>query len=302
MAKKSKEKQVQVYDPFSPEGIREAVGRILEGHNYRLFFEGVTKRRLITTYQNLAKYRMVGEKDDEKWKEAILKIIEEDADKSNLSLRYWLLGLAKKTAENLGVEKASPQIVKEAFNDMIAEIESHSSEMGIRDTALLIWAGAATLTVRGSQKARIGKRLERAIARGILTLIGLSESEGDFRLNIMPDQEVDRETDAEIRTNRGMIRMDVGLIGHGNPEVIDDKISRVGRNGVILFDKLSPNSNAWINAKNERVKLIQMRNSNPVEELRSHLHRLGVPVSNEVPRDEIAKRIMKMDLNMFDFS
>lgn len=297
MTTESKEKQFQAYDPFSPEGIREAVARVLEGHNYRLFFEGVTKRRLITTYQNLAKYRMVDEEDDEKWKEAILKIIEEDTDGSNLSLRYWLLGLAKKTAENLGVEKANPQIVKEAFDSMISEIESHSSEMGIRDTALLIWAGAATLTVRGSQKAKIGKRLERAIARGILTLVGLSESEGDFRLNMMPDQEVDRETDAEIRTNRGMIRMDVGLIGHGNPEVVDDKISRVGRNGIILFDKLSSNSNAWANARNERVKLIQMRNSNPVEEMRSHLHKLSVPVS-----DEIAKRIRKMDLSMFNFS
>ncbi len=44
---------VRVLDPFSPEGIREAVAKILGGHNYRLFFEDVTKRRLIATYRNL---------------------------------------------------------------------------------------------------------------------------------------------------------------------------------------------------------------------------------------------------------
>jgi len=83
--------------------------------------------------------------------------------------------------------------------------------------------------------------------------------------------------------------------------VIDDKISRVGRNGVVLFDKLSPNSNAWANGERQQVKMIQMRNSNPVEELRAHLSRLGVEVTDEIPHKEVADRVLAMDSGLFDF-
>lgn len=290
---------VRVLDPFSSQGIREAVAKILEGHNYRLFFEDVTKRRLIATYRNLAEYRMEDETDDEKWKEAIRNELTRGGNKnSDKNLKYWLLGLTRKTAQNLGIEKSDYPAL---FNRMINEIESQSSEIGLRDTALLIWAGAATLTVRGSQKAKIGKMLEKGVVRAALTIIGLDEAKGDFFLNLRPDEEVDRETDAEVRTNRGTIRIDIGMIGEGNPEVIDDKISRVGRNGVVLFDKLSPNSNAWANGERQQVKMIQMRNSNPVEELRAHLGRLGVEVTDEIPHKEVADRVLAMDSNLFDF-
>ena len=297
MNDKSLSDHVRVLNPFSPEGMREAVARILEGHNYRLFFEGFTRKRLIDTYRELAKYKMEDEPDDEKWKEAIIsKLTDKGTDES---MQYWFLGLAKKTAENLGIKKSN---YPELFNSMINEIESQKLEIGVRDAALLIWAGAATLTVRGSQKAKIGKMLEKGIVRAALTIIGLDESKGDFVLNIMPDEEVDRETDAEVRTKRGMVRIDIGMIGEGNPEVIDDKINRVGRNGVILFDKLSPKSNAWANAEKNQVKLIQIRNSNPVEELRAHLEKLGVKVTGEIPRNEIANKVLAMDSSQFDFS
>ena len=287
--------QVRVMDPFSPEGIRKAVSKILEGYNYRLFFENVTRGKLIATYKELADYRMNDEQDDEQWKATILNEIKKS---NNANLKYWLLGLTKKTAQNLDISRNEYPAL---FLDLVKEIESQALNIGVRDTALLVWAGAATLTVRGSQKARIGKALEKGIARAALTIIGLSEDNGDFTLNIMPDQEVDRETDAEIRTKRGTVRVDVGMIGEGNPEVIDDKISRVGQNGIVLFDKLSPNSNAWVNAENSRVKLIQMRNSNPVEELRAHLAPLVVPALNEVPHDEVSQRVLEMDADQFDF-
>ncbi|MCY3772310.1 MAG: CfrBI family restriction endonuclease [Gemmatimonadetes bacterium] len=292
--------QIQIFDPFAPEGIREAVARILEGHNYRLFFEDVTKRRLIAAYRELAKFKMDDQNDDEKWKEAIIEEITRGDDKnSDKNLKFWLLGLTKKTAQNLGVKKAEyPQL----FDRMIHEIQSQSSYLGVRDSALLVWAGAATLTVRGSQKARVGKLLEKGVVRAALTIVGLSESNGDFVLNIMPDQEVDRETDAEVRTRRGTVRIDVAMIGEGNPEVIDDKISRVGRNGVVLFDKLSPNSNAWANGERQNVKMIQMRNSDPVEELRSHLGKLGVGVvPDEIPINDIANKVLAIDPSQFDF-
>ena len=85
---------------------------------------------------------------------------------------------------------------------MLGDIEEDSPEIGTRDTALLLWCGAATLTIRGSQKAKIGVALEKTIARAALTIIGLSEENGQFRLNIEADEEVSRQTDAEIQTRQ----------------------------------------------------------------------------------------------------
>ena len=59
--------------------------------------------------------------------------------------------------------------------------------------------------------------------------------------------------------NRGTVRIDIGMLGEWNPEVIDDNISKVGRNGVVLIQKLSPNSNAWANGERQQVKMLQIR-------------------------------------------
>lgn len=47
----------------------------------------------------------------------------------------------------------------------------------------MLWAGASTLTVRGSRKSTAGKTLEQAFVRAGLTLLGLKE-EKDFWLNM----------------------------------------------------------------------------------------------------------------------
>lgn len=167
--------------------------------------------------------------------------------------------------------------------------------------ALLLWCGTATLTIRGSHKSRIGKSLERSIARAVLTGIDLNEGDGDFRLNVGADAEVDRETDAEIRTARGFVRMEVGLIGEGNPEVIGDKVGRMDRNGIILMDKIPARSTAYRTAEHRGVRLIQLRNNHPVEEVRQHLAGLGVPVRQKpIAKDQVEKRVLKMPLSAFE--
>lgn len=136
---------------------------------------------------------------------------------------------------------------------------------------------------------------------GALTAIGLNGRNGDFRLNVGADEEVTRETDAEVRTPRGYVRMEVGLIGKGNAEVISDKVGRMDRNGVILMDLVGQDSAAYQTADQRGVKLIQLRNNNPVEELRQHLIRLNVPVySNQLTAQEIENRICNMPIDNFD--
>ena len=217
-------------DPFSPGGTRESTSKILTGRNYRLFYEDATRRTLIETYRELTDLARMYPEDNAEWKAHIRNLVR-TGNLEDQRMRQWLIGLAKKTATNLGIRVSDYPSV---FDDVMADIEAaveYDAER--RELALLLWCGTATLTIRGSQKSKIGKSLEVAIARAALTVIGLSEERGDFRLNVEADEEVDRETDAEVRTPRGFVRLEVGLIGVGNSEVIGDKVGRMERNGII---------------------------------------------------------------------
>ena len=219
-------------DPFSPKGARTIAAKTLTGRNYRLFYEAATRRTLIETYRQLAGLARKHPRNDEKWKARVRQLVEEGTPEDR-RMRQWLIGLTKKTADNLGVKVSDyPKMFDEIMTDISA---AASDKLSARDIALLLVVRDATLTIRGSRKSRIGKALERSIARAALTVVGLDEDE-DFRLNVGADREVDRETDCEIRTPRGFVRMEVGLIGRGNSEVIADKVGRMERNGIILLD------------------------------------------------------------------
>ena len=280
-------------DPFSPEGQREVVAKVLSGTNYRLSFESLTRAKLIDTYAELTEIARRYPTDDEQWRDEIRELL---ADPAKGDLRVWLLGLTRKTAQNLGMRMEEyPSL----FERLMAELQDGSDQQAPRETALLLWCGAATLTVRGSQKARIGKAMERSLARAALTAIGL-EGDEDFWLDIGADQEVTRQTDDEVATPRGRVRMEVGLIGVGNSEVIGDKVGRMDRNGVILFDVLPANSVMWNTAAQRGVKLIQLRNNNPVEELRQHLALLGVSVTTDpVTVEQVEQTVLDMGAECF---
>lgn len=181
----------------------------------------------------------------------------------------------------------------------MADIEADAGNP--REMALLLWCGAATLTLRGSQKSRIGKSLERVIARAALACVGLSEGFGDFRLNVAADEEVERETDAEARTPRGSIRLEVALIAKGNPEVIGDKVGRLTRHDVILMDQIPSHSMAYSTARNRGVLLVQIRKNNPAEELRRHLAGLHVARVRQQPigLPEVEQHVFAMPLESF---
>ena len=277
--------------------MQEATAKILTGVNYRVFFEDATRQKLIETYKELADLARQHPENNDEWRASIRALVE-DGTPEDRRLRYWLIGLTKKTADNLGIRANEYTSV---FDRMMTHIEQFPAGIDDRDMALLLWCGAATLTIRGSQKSKIGKSLERSIARAALTIIGLNEENGDFRLGIGPDEEVARETDAEVRTPRGFVRVEVGLIGRGNPEVISDKVGRMDRNGVILMDMIPARSTAYQTAENRGVRLIQLRHNHPVEELRLHLAGFGVGVQqHEISPQDVEHRVLDMPLTAFE--
>lgn len=256
-----------VYDLSSTTGVRQIVAALYQGYNYRLYTEGQTRSQLLEAYRQLIAVRQRLPSNAE-YDEGMAAVGSELETSSN-DLAWWLAGLTNKTAQNLGVRR-------EDRLDYLEEIAQHvkgqiSPDLSFEDAMLMIWAGAATLTIRGSRKSSVGKTLEAAFLRAGLTILGLEEGV-DFWRNMQRDAEVPREIDVEIASRRGRIRVEMGLIERGNQEVIEDKIERVGPGGIVIFDQIGPRSNARQTAENRQVCFIQIRNNRPLTELYGFLN------------------------------
>ena len=276
-------------DLFSTEATKRLVLNMLLGKNYRIVTEVATKEKLFKAYSWLVKvYRDSKLQHSGDWRRNLFREIEAAADEEEKDLTLWLLGLTRKTAVNIGVRREHyPEYLTELITHYDQFLNVLSGEE--RDNVwLLLMAGAATLNIRGSQKSAIGKRLERVLVRTMLTLLGFVENE-TFWVNVERDQEVAREVDVEVASKRGRIRIEIGLIESGNQEVVEDKIQRVGRNGVVIFDRVGARTRIYESAEALGVKLIQIRDHKPLTLLREHLNPLVNMPLNDVPesRDEL---------------
>jgi hemoglobin-like flavoprotein len=269
---------ITLSDPFSPQALRKLTYHLLMGRNYRLLTEPNTKGKLLTTFLWLSEIQEEAKQTyGSDWIKALFSDIfaQKNKPKELQNLLYWVMGLTQKTAINLGLKREDyPEILQETL-DYINELFTRIDREDFKENAwLLLMAGSATLNIRGSQKSRVGKQFERVFIRSLLNILGFTENE-NFWMNIGRDLEVEREADAEVESKRGRIRMEVGLIASGNQEVIEDKIGRVGRNGIIIFDVLGTKTRVYQTAENSGVKLIQIRNCNPLLEVYRHLRPLA---------------------------
>ena len=271
-----------VYDLGTVSGVRQIVAALFQGYNYRLYTEGQTRNQLLDAYRQLSaiRQRLPANAEYDQW-EAAVRI---ELEQSGTDVAWWLLGLTNKTAQNLGIRR------EDRF-DYLGEIAQHVKdaseglpELSFHDAMLMIWAGAATLTIRGSRKSSAGKTLEAAFLRAGLTVLGLEEGI-DFWRNMQRDAEVPREIDVEIASRRGRIRVEMGLIERGNQEVIEDKIERVGSGGIVIFDQIGPRSNARQTAENRQVCFIQIRNNRPLTEMYAFLNDRVNKTLEEPPHD-----------------
>lgn len=280
---------IALTNAFSEDSMRKMSIQMLLGKNYRLITENNTKSKLTLTYLWIAD--VINNAKDEfgaDWKTALvedLNSIRHRTQEQN-NLLYWLAGLTQKTSNNVGISKNDLGAVIEELQKYIGNLLINIDRYEDMDKAwLLMIAGSATLNIRGSDKSKVGKTLEGVLIRSILTILGLKENE-NYWMNIDRDAEVDRETDCEIQTARGRIRVEVGLISAGNQEVIEDKINRVGTNGVVLFDKVGQRTRIYETADRHRVKLIQIRNNQPLVEMYRHLKNLVNVDLKEPPEKE----------------
>jgi len=265
---------VTLSNAFKGDALRILTSHVLMGRNYRLITETNTKDKLFLTYLwllDIVKKAKIEYGNN--WKQSLINelVATKRLNPQKKNLLFWLLGLTQKTAVNLSVTNADlPQVMSDLvthINDLFHQINRVED---LDEAWLLMIAGSATLNIRGSDKSKVGKHLEKVIVKAALTIIGLTEGE-NFWMNIDRDNEVGRETDAEIETKRGRVRMEVGLIASGNQEVIEDKIGRVGRGGIVLFDVVGSKTRIYETAIRSGVELIQIRNNQPLVQLYRYL-------------------------------
>ncbi|MBS1506049.1 MAG: CfrBI family restriction endonuclease [Bacteroidetes bacterium] len=297
---------VTLANAYSTASLRTLTTHIMMGRNYRLITENNTKSKLLYTYLWLTDIVNNAKREfGENWKTDLMAHLvamrrKNDAQKN---LMFWLVGLTAKTSVNLGISK-------EDLPDVIQNLKLHVEQLfgteergaDVDNAWLLMMAGSATLNIRGSDKSKVGKQIERVLIRAVLTILGLQENT-HFWANIQRDLEVDREADAEILTQRGRIRMEVGLIAAGNQEVTEDKIGRVGRNGIILFDKVGSRTRIYDTANNHGVKLVQIRNNQPLVEIHRHISPLvNYPiVAPPTTEEDIVARVNALPDSIFTF-
>jgi len=295
---------ITLSDPFSPIALRKLTYNLLLGKNYRLLTESNTKGKLYATFLWLSELQKEAQKQfGEKWIQPLFDDIylKKKPTKEVKNLLLWVMGITNKTAVNLGLEKKDyPGFLTETiayFNELFNKPEDKDF---INNAWLLLMAGSATLSIRGSAKSKAGKQFERVFTKALLNILGFKENY-NFWINIGRDLEVSREADAEVESKRGRIRIEIGLIAPGNQEVIEDKISRVGRNGIIIFDKLGKKTRVYQTAEKAGVKLVQIRNCNPLLDVYRHLKPLSCFDLNKLPEttQEIKEAVDNLNDDIF---
>ena len=289
----------RLYDLNSADGVREIVAALCLGYNYRLYTEGETRNNLLNAYRQLMNVlrRLPSDAPYDEWMDALRQEVD---NSSGEPIEWWLFGLGRKTAQNLGITRDNRIDFLDEVGQHLLAITNEPDAPTFEEAMLMLWAGAATLTVRGSRKSSAGKTLERAFLRATLTILGLDEGT-DFWLNMERDAEVPREIDVEIASRRGRIRVEMGLIAQGNQEVVEDKVMRVGTNGMVIFDKIGPRSNAYQTASNNQVEFIQIRNNRPLQAMYEYLEQrvgkdLVAPPDN---RETIARALSALPNELF---
>lgn len=284
-----------------PDNIREIVLALLTGGNFRRYSE-VYVGELTTIYASWIMQVVVEAKRSfgVEWREKLLELTTGTRNKDLLALRAWILTATAKTVVNLASEDTARDYLLAGIDENRRRVATHpwgdsvvtlcgmtSDDKTILDldesTWLLRMVGSSTVAVRGAVKSTFGKRLERALLLTSFDMLGM-RAEEHFRLNSPPHAPIKgavlrgkRERDAVIvckTKDNPEILLEMGLIGKGNSEVVNDKVRRVGRNGIVLHDKLPESTTVRGNAEELNIALIGLRErrlSSPVHELAAAL-------------------------------
>tara|TARA_Y100000591_G_scaffold99993_1_gene84903 strand:- start:5349 stop:6437 length:1089 start_codon:yes stop_codon:yes gene_type:complete len=327
------------------DAVKRAIGNILIGGNVRDVTEPLTRERLFTIYATILITVLNAYEDEDDFFNNLSKIIRKDnlskLNGQERSYVNWFVGLTGKSIQN--VIRDNPDNLSNFIDDFAShcnrlskrfdnEFGGISGVINFKDTKLPIkWSsmmylftaiGTSTLAIRGSEKSLYGKLFEKLILGSMLEILGFEfadKKNSDKNKNIFwlsSQSDGTRESDATILLGLGKaVRIDIGFIGRGNPEVSLDKVSRFERefevNGIhyysstiVIVDTIGEKSKIVDLAKRIGGHIIQMNMSNWLKEISNVLHedlRYQSTIHNVNGDDEIFSIIDKK-LSLVDFN
>ncbi|MBQ7220161.1 MAG: CfrBI family restriction endonuclease [Synergistaceae bacterium] len=284
---------------FEEEITERTINRLLSGEDYRdeiinainsqffdftlKFFREILEAKLTGTHINMLWYRE--------------HFINSENIKPDDAAIY--SGLNRKTITNI-YGHATRKIVLEAANNnfeylraMLSELENDADNdlavtlsisrnditvnLSLTESLIVINALATKkLQIRGGAWSAIGKKAEKPLADELCRRAGVPAINIDSR-NFVRDKtlDYDRETDYKLISRTGRVyRVEVKLIGRGNPESADATFAR--DTDIFIADTLSEQNKAQLTS-NGKEYLMLRDNPRILDDFRSILDRLDIP-------------------------
>lgn len=277
--------------------VQGVVGSILKGKNVRDLTESLTQRRILIVSASLIVTYLKGLSSFDDFERSLNDLVKKNVRMrlSTEEKRYllWFIGLTGKSIQNVirgtmlenYIDVFDTNLsnicndIEDTYGDITLQINYNEQGYFLKWNNLLrclLAVGAATLTIRGSEKSLYGKTFEKFVLGSVLTILGfnhidktdVSKSDQVFWLSERLDK---RESDATLLIKAGVgVRFDIGFIGKGNTEVSLDKVSRFERfmefgqntyaaTTIILVDNIGAHSRITTLAQKINGYILQMR-------------------------------------------
>lgn len=284
-------------DKLGVEIVQGVVGSILKGKNVRDLTESLTQRRILLVSASLIATYLNGLSSFDNFEATLNELVKKNVRKklSTDEKKYllWFIGLTGKSIENVVrgtvlenyIDLFDANLreictdIEEIYGDITLRVNYNKHGYFLKWNNLLrclLAVGAATLTIRGSEKSMYGKTFEKYVLGSVLTILGfdhidkfdVSKSDKVFWLSERLDK---RESDATLLIKAGVgVRFDIGFIGKGNTEVSLDKVSRFERfmeygkktyatTTIILVDNIGTHSRITTMAQEINGHILQMK-------------------------------------------
>ena len=255
-----------ITNAFSPYALREMIIALLDGRNYRIDEHLSLIDSYLETYSRLYEIwqNAVSNYDIKEWP----RLLESEFHTKDKYMPYWLAGLGQKMAQTIGIKQHELGTYFQRLIDHIHTI--NQTDLPNEQALLMLWGSVATMTLKGSWDSAKGKRLEKPFFRVIFHLLQLEEGK-DYRLGIPSDMLRHRETDCEVYSKKGQIKIELTLSQKGNPESSGDKVSRLSPGDVVICDQIGDTSKIKDAIAAKCIKMIQIRHGDVVKDLYEYL-------------------------------
>lgn len=174
------------------------------------------------------------------------------------------------------------ELENDAGNDLAVTISISHNDVNVNlslTESLIVINALATkkIQMRGSAWSSIGKRVEKPLLDELCRMVGVPEENIHRKFKRNKALSYDREVDYQLLSSTGKIyRVEVKLMGRGNPESADMTIAR--DSDIFIADTLSEQNRAQLTARG--IEYVMLRdNNNILDDFAEILNRCSIPHS-----------------------